>query len=894
MEKLDQGAHHKLVLISAPAGFGKTTLVTEWLNHLSLSTEKKENFNYKIAWLSLDERDNDPVRFLSYFIGALNQIDGESIGKEAIDILQSSPKPPMEDIITILINDIAIVQEEILIILDDLHLIENLSIHESISGFLDHLPPHVHLVIATREDPLLPLSRLRVREQLTEVRASDLRFSVSEAVEFLNRVMGLNLSIEDITALEQRTEGWIAGLQLAAISLQGREGSTNLINSFTGSNRLVLDYLIEEVLHRQSEEVQNFLLQTSVLDKLTGSLCNALAGQGNGQEMLEMLDRVNLFIVRLDEERRWYRYHHLFAELLLKQLRRTNLELIPKLHIRASEWYEKKNMPPDAIRHAIAADDFYRAAELAELVWPAMHGSVESITWLGWLKAIPNEIVQARPLLGIGYAWANLNAGNLESADKRLLDVERWLELAPNNANQQGASSMSMVVLDEEQLFSLTLSLSVARAYHAQAVGDVSGTVKHTRKVLDLLPEGDTQWRGDVTALLGLAYWASGNLEEAHQTFSDGLAGMKPLDVIVGTFVLAEIKMALGYLHEAIRTCEHALQLANEHGEPMPMGTEDVYSGLSELHREQGDLEAAALDLATCKKLGEKIELPDWQYRYCLAQSRLKESLGDLNGSLELLHEAEQRYVRTPLPVVRPIPAMKARVWTKMGRLADAHRWADERGLTLEDEFSYLNEFEHITLARIMIALYIDNEDDSAISKASKLLERLLQEAEEGKRIRSVIEILILQALSEGARGNITAALEPLNRALALAEPEGYLQIFIDEGPPMARLLFESFSQGIFPDYVQRLLAVFPLVETGSDTPSLDQLSDNEWLEQLSNREIEVLQLIADGLTNQDIATRLFLSLHTVKGHARNIYSKLGVKNRTQAVAKGKSLGILE
>ena len=668
-EKLDHGAQRKLVLISAPAGFGKTTLVTEWLNHIALSAEEKKNFNYKIAWLSLDERDNDPVRFLSYFIGALNQIEGENIGKEAMDILKSSPSPPMEDILTNLTNEIASVQDEILFVLDDYHLIENNSIHESLSVFLEHLPPNIHLIIATREDPLLPLSRLRVREQLTEVRASDLRFSVSEAVEFLNRVMGLNLSAENIAALEQRTEGWIAGLQLAAISLQGREDSTKLINTFTGSNRLVLDYLIEEVLNRQSEEVQNFLLQTAVLEKLTGSLCDALTGKENGQETLEKLDRANLFIIRLDEDRYWYRYHHLFTDLLMNRLRQTNLELIPTLHIRASEWFDEEGIPQDAIRHAIAAEDYDRAAELAELVWPAMHVSVESITWLGWLKAIPNEIVQARPLLSLGYAWANLNAGNLEAADKRLLNVERWLELAPNSSNQQEASSHSNMVLDEEQIFSLTLSLSVARAYHAQAIGDVSGTVNFARKVLDLLPDGDTQWRGDVTALLGLAYWANGNLEEAHQTFSDGLAGMKPLDEIVGTFVLAEIKMTLGCLQEALRTCEHALQLANEHGEPMPMGTEDVYSCLSELHREQGDLEAAAHDLAICKKLGEKIELPDWQYRYFIALARLKESLGNLNDSLELLDEAEQRYVRTPLPVVRPIPAIKACLWVKDGKV---------------------------------------------------------------------------------------------------------------------------------------------------------------------------------------------------------------------------------
>ncbi len=431
--------------------------------------------------------------------------------------------------------------------------------------------------------------------------------------------------------------------------------------------------------------------------------------------MLEALERDNLFVVPLDDKRQWYRYHHLFADVLQAHLIEQQPNQVAVLHLRASAWYEQQELPSDAIRHALAAEDFARAAGLAELAWPAWSGSYQSIEWLGWLKTLPDNLIRERPVLSVAYAWAYLNSGNLEAAEARLLDAEQVLAPFTDKNDQAGATATAMVVIDQDQFQSLPVSLATARAYHAQAIGDVSSTVKYARRVLELTPERVSKWQGDATALLGLAYWTSGDLESAHRTFSAGLAGMDPLAVIVGTFVLAEIKMTLGQLHRAIRVCERALKLAAEHGDPLPIGTEDVYTGLSELHREQGDLEAAAQDLATSKKLGEEVELPDWQYRWCIAKARLKETRGELDGALDLLDEAARVYVRTPLPEVRPIAALKTRVWIKQGRLTEALAWTRERGLSVQGELSYLQEFEHITLARVFITLYERDLDDDTL-----------------------------------------------------------------------------------------------------------------------------------------------------------------------------------
>jgi len=893
IERLNEGLHRKLTLICAPAGFGKTTLVSEWVAGCARPA----------AWLSLDEGDNDPTRFLAYLVAALQTI-AANIGEGVLGALQSPQPPPTESVLTTLLNEITTVPDDFVLILDDYHVIDAKPIDNALAFLLEHLPPRMHLAIATREDPQLPLSRLRGRGQLTELRVADLRFTPSEAVEFLNQVMGLSLSAEDIAALETRTEGWIAGLQLAAISMQGHKDTASFIESFTGSHHFVLDYLVEEVLQQQSESVQTFLLRTSILDHLCGPLCDAvlLDPSASGQETLESIEHANLFIVPLDNERRWYRYHHLFADLLRQRLHQSvasstgdEVRDVAKLHVRASVWYEDNGLDIEAIHHALAAEDFERAASLIELSWRAMDRSLQFATWLGWVKALPDELVRARPMLSVEYAWALLDVGELEAGEARLRDAERWLETMADTS----VPSAEMVVVDEEEFRSLPVTIASAHAYLAQASGDASGTVTHARRALDLLPEDDHLGRAIPGALLGLAYWESGDLEAAHRTLADALMGFQMTSNIVaaisGTYGLADIRINQGRLQEAVRTYERSLRLAMEQGEPALQGTAHLYLGLSGLRLEQGDLEAAKQHLHKSEELGVHATLPDWPYRRCVAKARMAEAQGELDDALDLLDEAECLYYRSPVPDVRPVAALKTRVWVGQGRLTEALGWARERSLSVADDLRYLREFEHIVLARVLMAEYKSERANRSILEAMGLLERLLKAAEAGGRMGSVIEILVLQALAHHIQGDTSAALTPLQRSLTLAEPEGYVQIFVDEGFPMAQLLSEAAAHGITPDYTGRLLAVFEAeAQKREDESYLPPARLAQPLvELLSQRELEVLRLIAQGLSNREISKRLFLALDTVKGHNRRIFGKLSVQRRTEAVEKARSLGIL-
>ncbi len=879
LSRIDAGLAGKMTLISAPAGFGKTTLVSEWIAIAGRPA----------AWLSLDEEDSDPVRFLTYLLIALRSLD-ENFGAGPLQMLQSPQLPPSETIITALLNELSAKPREWVLVLDDYHVIDSQGVDQAMTLLLDYLPPGIHLLMTTREDPKLPLARLRARNQLTEFRASDLRFTANEAAGFLNEVMGLQLKPEDISALENRTEGWIAGLQMAALSLQGRDDTAQFIREFTGSHRFVLDYLAGEVLQRQPSHIHRFLLDTAILDRLCGPLCDVVTGRSDSQATLEALERSNLFIVPLDDRRHWYRYHHLFADVLRARSSQASIEALPSLHQRASRWFEANGFQAEAIRHSLAAGDHAQAAALIEMIWPQMDGTFQTTTWMRWVKALPQELVQVRPVILAGIAWSLLGEGKLEAGEARIEEVEKWF-------NDKSPPPPEMVVVDHEQFRFLPSSMAIARAYHAQAIGDVPATAAFARQALQLLPEENHILHGQAASLLGLSYWAVGKLEDAYLALKDTMQHFRLVGnvsfAISVTYGMADILITQGQLRAAATIYEASLRKVKEQASPLFPGIAELYMGLGDLAREHGELDKAAQYLQKSEEMGAQAGLPNWKHRQCVAEARLKEAQGDLAGALECLDEAERSYFRSPIPEVQPIAARRARLLVRHRKLEAARSWAREQQLSVEDELSFAREFEHITLASLLIA---ENSGDS-LQKAIAFLAKLRQAAEAGGRMGNVIDILLQEALALAALGNSPEALARLEQALKLGEPEGYLRTFIDEGTPMGQLLSKATRQELMPSYVNRLLSAFPGTEVYRDTENKSMrpssLSSQPLIEPLSQRELEILQLIAEGLSNQEISRRLFIALSTVKGHNQKIFGKLDVQRRTEAVARARDLGII-
>jgi LuxR family transcriptional regulator, maltose regulon positive regulatory protein len=884
-ERLDRGTASKLVLVSAPAGFGKTTLVTEWLaaRPAALADERLA------AWLSLDRGDNDPASFWAYVIAALRTV-ASGVGESALALLDAPQPPPIETVLTTLLNDLGAVAGQIVLVLDDYHVIDARDVQDGMAFLLDHLPPWLHVVIASRADPALPLARMRARGELAEIRAAELRFTADEAAAYLNEMMGLRLTAQDVAALEGRTEGWIAALQLAALSMQGRDDVAGFIAGFAGDDRYVVDYLAEEVLARQPERVQAFLLQTSILGRLSGPLCDAVTGQDGGKAMLEALDRGNLFLVSLDDRRRWYRYHHLFADVLQARLLDEQPGQVPDLHRRASEWYEQNGEPSAAIGHALAAGDFDRAAGLVELAIPAMRRTRQEAKLRGWLEVIPGEVVRARPVLSVNFAGVLLISGELEGVEGRLRDAERWLEPATGDREEPPVPSAEMVVADEEEYRRLPATIELYRAGQALARGDAPGTVRHAQRAIELARDEDHLCRASAAGLLGLVYWGSGDLEAGHRAYSACVEGLRRAGQIADTFgcsiALADIRSTQGRLGEALRTFEQALQLAGEQGGSVLRGTADMYVGMSEIACERDDLHGARQLLLRSQELGEHTGLPQNRYRWRVAMARVAQAEGNLAGALGLLDEAERHYVSDFFPNVRPVPALRARVWIAQGRASEALGWAREQGLSVDDDLSYLRELEHITLARLLLARDQGEGAERSAHEAARLLERLLLAAEAGGRTGRVIEILVLRALAHQALGDIPAALGFLDRAVTLAEPEGYVRVFADEGPPMASLLRAAAKQGTRRDYARRLLAA--VSETERHGPVRQAL-----IEPLSERELDVLRLLGSELDGPAIARELMVSLNTMRTHTKNIYAKLAVTNRRAAVRRAAELDLL-
>ena len=859
IERLNEGLHRKLTLISAPAGFGKTTLVSEWVADCERLT----------AWLSLDETDNDPARFLTYLVAALQTV-AANIGEGVLGVLQSPQPPPTDLILTTLLNEISTLPDKIVLVLDDYHVIDAKTVELAFTFLLEHLPAQMHLVMTTREDPRLPLARLRTRGELTELRAADLRFTASEAAEFLNPVMGLNLSAEDIAALEDRTEGWIAGLQLAAISMQGHQDATRFIQSFTGSHHFVLDYLVEEVLHQQSDSVQTFLLRTSILDRLCGPLCDAvlLDPSASGQETLEYIERANLFLVPLDNERRWYRYHHLFAELLRQRLYQGTASStgdavgeVTELHGRASVWYEENGLEIEAFQHAAAPHDVARAERLIEGRGMPLQFRGAGAPVLNWLESLPRTVLDASPSLWVTYAWTLLFSGQHTAVEEKLRDAEAALQDTEPDDRTRDL---------EGRIASMRATLAIIQ-------DDVDTIITQSRRALAYLHPDNLLMQTATTYTLGYAYQLQGDRAAASQAFTEVIATSPSIGdsiyTIAATIGLAQVQEADNQLFLATRSYRRVLQLAGNPPQPIACV---AYLGLARISYQWNDLDAAHQHGQQCFELTQQMESVATFPSYAVLLARLRLAQGDLPGAVAVLDEAEA-FVRQHNFMFQMPEVAEAQVLTllRQGQRVAAAHLAQTHNLSLGQ-------------ARVHLA-----EGDPSAALAA--LEPVRQQAEAKAWQDERLKVLVLQALAYQAHGETDTAVQRLGDALALAKPGSFIRLFVDEGLPMARLLAEAAAQGIMPGYTGSLLAAFDDVVPASDGhPSRPPTKlAQSLIEPLSPRELEVLHLIAQGLSNHEIGERLFLALSTVKGHNRMIFGKLQVQRRTEAVARARELGLL-
>jgi LuxR family maltose regulon positive regulatory protein len=869
----------RLTVVSAPAGFGKTALLSAW-RAASVDEERS------IGWLSLDESDDDATRFWTHVIAAVQRAR-PGVGEHALTLLDT-PRMPIESILSSLINDVAEVPQDLILVLDDYHLVQAEPIHRAVGFLLEHVPPQMHLVVSCRTDPPLPLARLRARGQLIEVRAVDLRFTFDEAVAFLNGVMGLSLSERDVSTLEARTEGWAAGLQLAALSLREREDVGAFISTFAGSNRHVLDYLTDEVLERQPDGVQRFLLTTSVLDRMSGGLCDALVGGDGGQKTLESLERTKFFVVALDEEKYWYRYHRLFSDVLRHRLRKVQPARIPTLHRRAARWYEDHGHVEDAITHALAAGDAEWAARLVEQNTAAVVMRSEGATLLRWLEGLPEGMVRSRPRLLVAYAIAALFGGRLDDVEPLLRDAERALggSVETSKANPEELEAMGW-------LADVPSCVATVRGDLARMRGDASRATELSRQALARLPEDSPYLRSKAMWNLGISSWMGGDLAAAEEAFVElaarGQGAGNAYLPLLAMYGAGRLRMIRGRLLEAEETFRWALRPGIGKGDSRLPVAGWAYLGLGELWREWNDLDAARSYLEEGLELGKWVGTAGPLAITYTVLARVKQAQGDKRGALDAIDRARQS---DPEPQVQDplnrLSAYLARAQLEQGDTEAALRWARKLRLGADDELSYSREVEHLVLARVFVA-------QGKLEEALRLLGRLLSAAHAGGRTGSVIEILTLQALILQKEGDTARAASVLGRALSLAEPEVYVRMFVDEGGPMAALLRHLPAHGALSGYADRLLAA--LRRSGGDDrvpvePTIP-MHVQPLLEPLSKRELEVLRHVASGESNREIARELHVSLGTVKTHINNTYRKLGANSRTRAVAKARALSLL-
>jgi LuxR family maltose regulon positive regulatory protein len=864
IDRLNESASRNLTLISAGAGFGKTTLLSEWV----------QQSKRPAAWVSLDQKDNDASRFWKYLIGAMQTIFPD-FGDVTLSILNSSRPSQIELILTSLINEISMVSNRFTLILDDFHLITESDVNEGMIFLISNQPQQMHLIISSRANPPWPLARLRARGEMGELRAQDLRFTPKETAQFMNDVMKLGISTDAMTVLEGRTEGWIAGLQMAAISMRGRKNKTKFIQELTGSHRFILDYLVEEVLEQQPYEIQDFLLKTSILDRLYSPLCDAVTGGDDSQAILTLLEQSNLFLIPLDDERRWYRYHHLFANLLFTRLAQTQPDLLPVLRRKASEWHEQNGSLSEAVGYALAANDIDGVARLVTRNALVMIYHDELSTPVRWLDALPIEASHSRPWLCIAHAWALAQAGKLGAVEPLLQDAEKILSGSGDPAEKRR----------------LVGHIAAINAYTAALGGEKSHAGKLARKALEYLPIGDLMVRGYTMTMLGTILRDSGDFMGAARASAEAMAISQAAGdshlVADSLCDLAALQFHQGKLHKAAANCREALQIIDEYsrqsGRQFPVSGHS-YIRLGALLREWNDLDAAmhyAQEGLEISKLWGQADLLVYGYS---EMARILQAIGETDDALEAIRESERIASKISSWSETNVAAKQARLWLAQGDQDAASRWSQDSGLNIDDKINFQNVFRYITLARVLIA-------QKAFDKVVGLLVRLIDLVEAAGAMCYVVELLILQGIALQAQGEIGLAMAALKRALSLAEPEGYVRIFIDEGEAMEKLLRQATARGFAVGYVGKLLAALDEETIGSQRRS--GVIPKFMVEPLSERELQVLRLLTTHLSSTDIAGELIISVNTVRSHIKHIYSKLNVHNRREAIIRAKELDLI-
>ena len=884
-KRLDEGLARGVVLVCAPAGFGKTALLADWARQ----------GRRPVAWLSLDPGDNDPARFWRHVIAALGRVRPGTA--EQLAPLLGPPSPSaFEGLVTALINELAGQPGagEMLLILDDYHLIDAQPVHASLGFLLEHRPAALRLVLASRADPPLGLARLRGRGQLAELRAAELRFTVEEAAALLRQAAGPALPEAAVAALTARTEGWAAGLQLASLSLRQQSDVAGFVATFSGSHRYVLDYLTEEVLENQPDEVRSFLLETSVLERLSGALCDAVTGRPGGQAMLERLERANLFLVPLDEVRGWWRYHQLFADLLRARLLEHQPGQAAQLHRKAAAWCEEHGLADDAVRHAVAAGEMIWAARLIERHFDAvynLHG--EAATIQRWLSAMPADLVRSRPRLLLAQVALAEASGRVEAVEGLLDDADRAPAGAADEPFEPSAGRAASMLVN------VPATIALHRCYLAQLRGDAEGTVAFASRALAESGEGEWLLRSTAQGFLAVAEWLRGRLTEAERAFVSGIAGWRAAGQHTATgwgcYQLGQVQRAQGRLDAAVRTCQQALEATAGPG-PTPLpAAGPAYVGLGEVAYQRNELDTALQHvtegIALCRRFVYTASLATG----LATLAWIQQATGDPAGALEAMGEAELA-APGPASLLNPVPAQRARLLLAQGDIAAAAAWTKQRGLGTSDQLSYPQEPEHLVLVRVLLA-------HGRPGQARELLERLHTLAVAQRRAGSRIEVQALQALALAASGEEAGAVAALAQALTLAHPEGYVRVFADEGAPMAALLGrliatqrtqQNAADGIPLAYLGRLARAFgPGTAATGPRGRAGTAAVAGLVAPLSGRELEVLRLLAAGKPNQQIAEELVVALSTVKKHVTHILDKLGAANRTEATARARELGLL-